>query len=210
MRKIVCYGDSNTFGYQPQQGGRYNKKIRWPGRLQKMLGDAYQVKEEGLCGRTTAFDDLLEPGRNGLDGIEQAMSGECAVDLLILMLGSNDCKSYLRLSVKEITQGLQQVLQRAKASAKQEFHMLIIAPAAMTSKIVKSGFGAEFDLHSVEMSKELAKEYEALAMREGADFLDGSLVTRVGETDGLHLEEEGHQMLADAVYQKILEMEKTW
>ena len=208
MKKIACYGDSNTFGYQPQGGGRYNKKIRWPGRLKKMLGDAYQVKEEGLCGRTTAFDDFIEPGRNGLDGIEKAMSGEPAVDLLILMLGSNDCKSYLKLSVQEITQGLMQVLRKARACAGGEFQTLIIAPAAMTPVIARSSFGSEFDLHSVEMSKELAGEYEALAKREGAEFLDGSLVTKVGETDGLHLEEEGHRMLAEAVYQKIRKMEE--
>lgn len=201
--RIICYGDSNTFGYITESGGRYDKKTRWPGRLQKLLGKEDKIVEAGLCGRTTAFDDWLDPGRNGLDGIGQAVSGEKAVDLLIVMLGSNDCKSQFALSAKEITEGLRKVLKKARESAKDAFQILIIAPAALTSRIAESSFGGEFNQRSIEVSKELAKEYEALAKQEGAEFLDGSLVTRVGEVDGLHLDEEGHRLLAEAVYEKI-------
>ena len=197
--KILCYGDSNTFGYIPGRGGRYNKHTRWPGRLQELLGSEYQILEEGLCGRTTAFDDMTDPGRNGLDRIRDAVEQNRPLDLLILMLGSNDCKVQFRASAKEITKGLERLLEKAGDGGALDFRVLLIAPAAMTERVMHSGFGAEFDQRSVDVSKELAKEYEALAERCGCDFLDGTKVTQVSGTDGLHLDAEGHRRLAEAV-----------
>ena len=197
MRKIVCFGDSNTYGYITETGRRYKKKVRWPGRLEKLLGDSYQVVEEGLCGRTSAFEDKTEPGLCGLDSIERVM---------IVMLGSNDCKTQFGAAAEEITEGVKKVIQKARESSSEEFDILLIAPAMMTERIADSGFGSEFDMRSVAVSRELAKNYQALTKHEKINFLDGSLVTRVGEADGLHLAEEGHQMLAEAVYQKILEI----
>ncbi len=206
MRKIVCFGDSNTYGYITETGRRYKKKVRWPGRLEKLLGDSYQVVEEGLCGRTSAFEDKTEPGLCGLDSIERVIKEQEPLDLLIVMLGSNDCKIQFGAAAEEITEGVKKVIQKARESSSEEFDILLIAPAMMTERIADSGFGSEFDMRSVAVSRELAKNYQALTEHEKINFLDGSLVTRVGEADGLHLAEEGHQMLAEAVYQKILEI----
>lgn len=197
--KILCFGDSNTFGYIPGRGGRYDRHTRWPGRLQELLGSEYQIVEEGLCGRTTAFDDITEPGRNGLDRIRDAVEQNRPLDLLILMLGSNDCKRQFQASAQEITKGLERLLERAGDGRTPDFRILLVAPAAMTERVMHSGFGAEFDRRSVEVSKELAKEYEALAERYGCDFLDGTKVTKVSETDGLHLDAQGHRRLAEAI-----------
>lgn len=206
MRKIVCFGDSNTYGYITETGRRYKKKVRWPGRLEKLLGDSYQVVEEGLCGRTSAFEDRTEPGLCGLDSIERVIKEQEPLDLLVVMLGSNDCKTQFAAFAEEITEGVKKVIQKARESSTEGFKVLLIAPAMMTEKIADSSFGTEFDARSVAVSKELAQSYQVLAESEGVSFLDGSLVTRVGEADGLHLAEEGHQMLAEAVYQKILEI----
>lgn len=206
MRKIVCFGDSNTYGYITETGRRYKKNVRWPGRLEKLLGDSYQVVEEGLCGRTSAFEDKTEPGLCGLDSIERVIKEQEPLDLLVVMLGSNDCKTQFGAAAEEITEGVKKVIQKARESSSEEFDILLIAPAMMTERIADSGFGSEFDMRSVAVSRELAKNYQALTEHEKINFLDGSLVTRVGEADGLHLAEEGHQMLAEAVYQKILEI----
>ncbi len=199
INRIVCYGDSNTFGYIPGKGGRYNRHTRWPGLLSDLLGDFYLVVEEGLCGRTTMFDDVTDPGRNGLEEIENAVKKSSPVDLLIVMLGSNDCKTQFHASAKEIAKGAGQVIEKARNSGAGEFQILLIAPAAMTGRIMQSGFGSEFDRRSVDASEELAEEYEALAERLGCHFLDASKATFVSETDGLHLDEQGHRMLAEAV-----------
>ncbi|MCI8584348.1 MAG: SGNH/GDSL hydrolase family protein [Lachnospiraceae bacterium] len=199
VKRILCYGDSNTFGYIPGRGGRYNRHTRWPGLLSDLLGEGFLVVEEGLCGRTTMFDDMTDPGRSGLETMEAAIKKRSPLDLLIVMLGSNDCKLQFQASAKEIAEGVGQVIERAKSCGAGEFHVLLIAPAAMTGRIMQSGFGSEFNLRSVEVSGELAGEYEALAERLDCHFLDASKVTRVSETDGLHLDEQGHRLLAEAV-----------
>ncbi len=197
--RILCYGDSNTFGYIPGRGGRYNRHTRWPGRLQELLGSEYQVIEEGLCGRTTAFEDMTEPGRNGLDRIRDAVERSLPLDVLVIMLGSNDCKAQFGASAAEIAGGLEQVAAQARGGEASGFRVLLVAPAAMTDRVMHSGFGSEFDQRSIKVSKELAEAYEALAGKCGCDFLDGSKVTQVSEIDGLHLDAEGHGRLAEAV-----------
>ncbi len=197
--RVLCYGDSNTFGYIPGRGGRYNRHTRWPGRLQELLGSEYQVIEEGLCGRTTAFEDMTEPGRNGLDRIRDAVERSLPLDVLVIMLGSNDCKAQFGASAQEIAGGLEQVAAQARGGEASGFRVLLVAPAAMTDRVMHSGFGSEFDQRSIKVSKELAEAYEALAGKYGCDFLDGSKVTQVSEIDGLHLDAEGHGRLAEAV-----------
>lgn len=197
--RVLCYGDSNTFGYIPGRGGRYNRHTRWPGRLQELLGSEYQVIEEGLCGRTTAFEDMTEPGRNGLDRVREAVERSLPLDVLVIMLGSNDCKAQFGASAQEIAGGLEQVAAQARGGKASGFRVLLVAPAAMTDRVMHSGFGSEFDQRSIKVSKELAEAYEALAGKCGCDFLDGSKVTQVSEIDGLHLDAEGHGRLAEAV-----------
>lgn len=197
--RILCYGDSNTYGFIPGRGGRYNCHTRWPGRLQELLGGGYQIIEEGLCGRTTVYEDRTEPGRRGLDQIQNAVEKNSPLDLLIIMLGSNDCKVQFGASATEIAEGLRQVMEKAKEGGAGDFRVLLVAPAVMTERIMHSGFGEEFDQRSIEVSKELAGVYEALAKKCGCDFLDGTKVTQVSGIDGLHLDAEGHGRLAGAV-----------
>ncbi|MFG6332454.1 MAG: SGNH/GDSL hydrolase family protein [Lachnospiraceae bacterium] len=197
--RILCYGDSNTFGYIPGRGGRYDRHTRWPGRLQELLGSGYQVVEEGLCGRTTVYEDASEAGRCGLERIRDAVEKSRPLDLLILMLGSNDCKRRFGASAAEITEGLGKTADAADDCGERAFAVLLIAPAAMTERVMHSGFGPEFDRRSIEVSKELAQEYERLAEKCGYGFLDASKATQVSEADGLHLDAQGHRKLAEAV-----------
>lgn len=197
--RVLCYGDSNTYGYIPGRGGRYDRHTRWPGRLQELLGSEYQVIEEGLCGRTTAFDDRTEPGRSGLDRIRDAVEQNQPLDLLMIMLGSNDCKMQFRASAQEIAEGLERLLERAGDGRTRRFRVLLIAPAALSDRVIHGGFGAEFDQRSEEVSKELAGEYEMLAKKYGCEFLDASKVTKVSDIDGLHLDAQGHRRLAEAI-----------
>lgn len=201
--KILCFGDSNTFGYIPGGAGRYNKRTRWPGLLKKALGESCQVIEEGVCGRTTAFEDKTCPGRCGLDDIRMDMELYHPVDMLIIMLGTNDCKTQFGASAAEIAEGLEQVLDRARASAAEPFRTLVIAPACLKEAVANGDFGSEFDLNSVETSKELAAEFEKTAGKYDCLFLDASKVTKVSDVDGVHLNEEGHRALAYAAAELI-------
>ena len=68
MKNILCYGDSNTWGFIPVEGERYPRSIRWPGAMQALLGEGYHVMECGLNGRTSAYDNPYAPMMNGMDG----------------------------------------------------------------------------------------------------------------------------------------------
>ena len=99
MKKhIVCYGDSNTHGYCAETGGRFNEEERWTCLLQAYLGDQFLVLEEGLSGRTTCFDDPIHEGLCGLDYLYPCLMSHEPVDLLIIMLGTNDTKERFGVS----------------------------------------------------------------------------------------------------------------
>ena len=71
LMNILCFGDSNTWGYKPDKTGRFDEKTRWTGLLQQKLGPEYHIIEEGLCGRTTVFQDELRESRRGLDMVSE-------------------------------------------------------------------------------------------------------------------------------------------
>ena len=89
---ILCFGDSNTWGYRPDRKGRFDENTRWTGLLQQKLGPEYHIIEEGLCGRTTIFQDELRENRRGLDMVGATVEIHNPIDLMIIMLGTNDCK----------------------------------------------------------------------------------------------------------------------
>lgn len=101
---ILCFGDSNTYGYKPDGTGRFDTNTRWTSLLQKKLGADHRVIEEALCGRTTVFQDDLREGRRGLDLIGVTLEMHNPIDLLIVMLGTNDCKTRYNASAGTIAQ----------------------------------------------------------------------------------------------------------
>ena len=125
---ILCFGDSNTYGYRPDGSGRFDADTRWTGLLQKKLGTNDRIIEEGLCGRTTVFSDELREGRRGLDTIGILLESHAPVDLLILMLGTNDCKTRYNASAGTIAKGLEQVITKAQKSSSHPFRLFVISP----------------------------------------------------------------------------------
>ena len=106
MTTILCYGDSNTYGYNPVNGLRYPKDVRWTGVLQKLLGEQYAVIEEGCNGRTTVFEDIAEPWKAGLGYLKPCLNTHKPIDFVIMMLGSNDLKRMFHATAKEIADTL--------------------------------------------------------------------------------------------------------
>lgn len=202
---ILCFGDSNTYGYKPDGTGRFDENTRWTSLLQKKLGTDHRIIEEGLCGRTTVFSDELREGRRGFDTIGITVESHNPVDLLILMLGTNDCKTRYNASAALIAKGLEQVITKAKKNASQDFELLIISPIHLGKGVGEEGFDPEFDEHSELVSKHLAHEYKKIAVQYHATFLDASTVAVPSETDREHLDESGHAALAEAIYQTIYE-----
>lgn len=211
QKNILCYGDSNTFGTNPTHlTVRHPYSVRWTGRLQSLLGDEYRVIEEGMGGRTTVWDDALEPARNGLTFLPVALTSHRPLDLVILSLGTNDCKSFLHASPRVIARGAERLIETIQGfsygpglSAPK---ILLVSPIHMGPGIANSEY-ASFDASSGETAKQLAPYYAASAERYGCAFLDAASVAGPGP-DELHMDADGHRALAEALAPMVRELLK--
>ena len=143
-KTIVCFGDSNTHGYDSSTGGRFSEKERWTCLLQEMLPSDYLIREEGLSGRTTSFSDPLFEGLDGISYIYPCLMTHEPVDLLIIMLGTNDTKERFSATAKNITQGLERLILKAKSTIgawKNTPNILVIAPPAIENAYRQTDIG---------------------------------------------------------------------
>ncbi len=202
MRKrILCFGDSNTYGYIPAGGGkRYSSMIRWPRVLSVLLGEDYEVIEEGLGGRTINVDPPDDAWKNGMRSLYAILSSHRPLDLVIVMLGTNDLKNYFRLTEKEIAGSAGQMVLAIQEflKEKQGFQpdVLLMSPARLHPSAPMGCFGEQFDEESVRVSRKLEEAYKNAAAEAGALFLDIDPFTHVSADDGVHLDAESHIELA--------------
>ncbi len=203
MRRVLCFGDSNTYGYKPDGSGRFSENIRWTGRLKTHLQDLdFQVIEEGLVGRTTVFEDSTRIGRKGSSLFPVLLESHNPLDLVIIMLGTNDCKTVYQASPKVIGRGVEILLKQAKNSAPQA-KILLISPIHLGEHVWEENYDTEFNQISVTKSKELKGVYQELAEKYGSYFLAASDVADPSEEDQEHMDEKGHASLEKAIFQKI-------
>ena len=211
MKKhILCIGDSNTHGLctdpseSADHGSRYNEEERWTCLLQKALGAEYLVIEEGLSGRTCVYDDPDMDSVNLLPVLHALLNSHEPLDLVILMLGTNDSKVKFDTDAKKITKGMQILVEEAKSVpcwGKNGPKILIVAPVPIEEGVIYPDFNEK----SVETTKTLAREYAFLAVAERADFLDagGCELTSV---DHVHLTKRGHRQLAERMEAAVREI----
>jgi lysophospholipase L1-like esterase len=207
-RTIVCFGDSNTHGAHPDPavGGRHPRDVRWPGVMRAALGEGYEVIEEGLNGRCTVWDAAIEPGRNGLTYLAPCLLSHRPVDLLIIMLGTNDVKRVYGVTASEIACGMGALVDVAKGTLSGPDGMpprvLLVAPVPLGEVTAHSemwGFGA-----SREESQRLAGMYRLIANGRGVGFFDAGSVATVSSLDGVHLDADGHAALGTAMAEAAL------
>ena len=206
MKQIVCFGDSNTYGYIPENGERYPWGVRWTSLLNEKLGyGKYHIEEEGLCGRTTVFDDPLRDGRRGTELLSVILETHKPVDVVVLMLGTNDCKTMYDTSAEVIGRGVERLLDQIRSST-PDSKILLMSPIALGEGVGEAGYDPEFDESSVAVSKRLPEVYRRIAHERGISFLAASAYAKPSEEDREHMNEEGHAALAEAVYAKLKEM----
>lgn len=212
-KRIVCFGDSNTWGYNPENGTRYSDDIRWTKLLEKKFGGEYRIIEEGQNGRTIACPDPWEWGTKcGMDTILPIIESHMPMEALVIMLGSNDLKSKFNLPAPDIAGSLQNMLKSVRGHCqyylnKPDLKILVVAPPAIGEDFGNSPFIEFFDVNEViNKSKALPIWYELVAKQFGCEFLDATSKVSGGSVDSLHLSVEGHKVLADLVYQKLKSM----
>lgn len=211
MKTVLCYGDSNTYGYNPDNGLRYPEHVRWTGRLQALLGDEYRVIEEGCNGRTTIFDDPLEGWKNGLGYLRPCLNSHKPVDIVILMLGSNDLKETFHASAEQIAGGAEKLVDviRTFTREKQGFEprIILVSPPKIGEGIRTSAFYGAFFENAIERSGEFPRWYQKVAERHGCTFFNAAESIRASETDSLHLTAEGHARLAEELCRVVESLE---
>lgn len=209
MKQILCFGDSNTYGYIPETGKRYPWGVRWTSILNEELGlDNYRVIEEGLCGRTTIFEDPLRDGRRGTGLLPVLLETHNSPDIIVVMLGTNDCKAVFGATPEIIGKGISKIISQIHTYSESS-RILIISPIHLGERVWEDGYDTEFSKSSVETSKALADIYKKISKRESVYYLDASRYSKPSEADQEHMDETGHKALAKAVFLKIKEIEKS-
>ncbi|ORC31184.1 hydrolase [Marispirochaeta aestuarii] len=204
MARILCFGDSNTWGWNPHDKSRYGKETRWTGRLQEMFGTLHEIIEEGLNGRTTTFDDHVSGGgKKGLSYLIPCLETHRPIDLVIMMLGTNDLKLRFSLSAYDIARAMDRlvatVLGSTAGPAGESPQVLLVSPARVgpLSDFKEMFAGAR------EKSLLLGRHYRQVSLERGCHFLDAAELIESSPVDGIHLEKESHGILAEAFVQKI-------
>lgn len=205
MKTILWFGDSNTWGYVPGTAGeRFPLEVRAPGVLQARLGPGYRVLEEGLNGRMSVWDDPMSPDRNAKRQLPFLLETHTPLDLVSIMLGTNDLKAYMNLGPHAIAQA-QGVLIDLVDAAKcgpggSRPKILLIAPPLVVE--TPTPFGHIFD-GAIAKSGGLADAYREVAVQKNCLFLDAGSLVRTSVRDGIHLDETAHRGMADAIAEMV-------
>ncbi len=203
MPVVVAFGDSNTWGSTPGTGARMGRDVRWPGVMSRSLGPSFQVIEEGLCGRTTMFDDPEEDGRNGLAYFAPCLRSHAPIDLVIVSLGCNDVKARFAATPETSAAGAERLIDFALSSATGRDdgapEVILVAPPPM-EKLTE--YAEMFD-GGKEKALRLPAAYRALAERRSVGFVDAGQFIRCSALDGIHYAPDQHAVLGAAMAEAV-------
>ena len=216
MKRILCYGDSNTWGFDPDTFAkelsyylRYDENTRWTSLLQNRLGSGYTVIEEGLGGRTTVFDDPLNLQQlNGRQYLMPCLGSHAPIDLVVMMLGTNDLKTYFNVSAFDIAAGnelLVKIIQSTNFGPEGRVpQILLVSPVSLNENLSQSCIRDLFNVpYTIERCKILPGLIEGVAERNGCHYLFSDPYVELSTIDYVHFTKNGHMKLADAIAQKI-------
>lgn len=205
MQSILCFGDSNTWGLNPRDNSRFDDQTRWTRLLDDLLRPfGKRVIEEGLCGRTTQFHDWYRKNRCGLDAFPLLLESHSPLAGVVIMLGTNDCKTCFHASAEQIAGGVRQLVRQAKHAGVPE--ILVVSPIVLGHGVAQ--FDGEFNEDSVALSHRLKAAYASVAAEEGCRFLAASDVAFPSLEDREHMNEDGHRALSEAVFRQLLAAQK--
>lgn len=208
MRKhILCFGDSNTWGYIPT-GGRYGESTRWPLRMAEVLGEDYMVIEEGFNGRTCVNDDPVEGGfKSGLNYLPPCLMSHNPLEVVAIMLGTNDTKRRFGLTAMTIGQSMMQLVRTCKLYAINQSgdppHIIIIAPPPILDNLMETRHAECFGEQAIKVSKDLGPELHRVSKLLRVDFFDAAPYAEVSRLDAVHMTAKGHVQLGEAMAEKI-------
>lgn len=205
---ILCFGDSNTYGQKPDKTGRYDADVRWTGVLQGLLGNDFRIIEEGLSSRTTDLEYAKKPGRNGKTYLAPALHSHNPLDIIVIMLGTNDLKIEYSRTADAIASALDGLIDdifmyaQAKDGATSE--IILVSPIEIEDTALRFAefYSTSYDSRSATESRKLPEAIKKVADQRGVSFLDAALVSKPG-VDGVHFSEESEYSLAELLASTI-------
>jgi lysophospholipase L1-like esterase len=205
-KTVLCYGDSNTWGWDPVTQERYPRDKRWPGVLRRELGEGVLVIEEGLNGRTTVWEDPIEGYKNGKEYLIPCMESHKPIDLVIIMLGTNDLKMRFGVPACDIAAGagaLVDIVTKSEAGPRNLApQVLLITPPPLA----RLSEYAEMFEGGAAKSRRLCHHFRLVAAERGCTLLEASEVIVSSDVDGIHLDLSEHQKLGEAVAVRVRQM----
>ncbi|MCR5266727.1 MAG: hypothetical protein K6E29_09090 [Cyanobacteria bacterium RUI128] len=201
MKKILCFGDSNTYGYIPVSGERYDEDIRWTGILKQKFANDYKIIEAGCNNRNGFIDSIFGAEFTGYKVLPQYLKNN--PDIVILALGINDLQKSYRPQIEDISQGLKSMVLSVKESGAE---FILISPPVLNTDVLNGYFSFQFDEISVNTSKLLPNLYKNVAEQFSGHYINPNDYISVSKEDGLHYTKEGHSTIANLIYNYIKEI----
>lgn len=196
MKKILCFGDSNTFGYNPNNGSRYNENSRWTGILKNLCKNNYEIIEAG-CNNRTAFSN----NPNGIQFTGYKVLPEYLkkfYDIIILAIGINDLQKFYNPTLEEFETGIENIIKKIREN-NPNCDIIILSPSYITENILNSNFRFMFNQTSIKKSKQITSIYKKIANKYNCKFLDLNKIVTTSKIDGLHYEVEEHKKIAQSI-----------
>lgn len=208
MKNILCFGDSNTYGYNPAKNGmRFDYEMRWTGILQKTLGAEYRIIEEGYNGRTILVEDFLNPDKSSKNYIAPCVLSHQPLDLIAICLGANDLKKKFNFTALDIMRSMKELIRIIRAlEFESKIPQILIMPPICLGEGVERFFDGVFNENSVKECKKLPAFYKELSELIKCHYFNPSEFVKASPIDCIHLDEAGHKIMAEVLFKKIKEI----
>lgn len=200
MKKILCYGDSNTFGYNPKNGARFDENTRWTGILSNILCDKYEIIEEGANNRTGFVNNPSGFLYSGSRHFPKIISKSQRFDIIILAIGTNDLQFHYNIGFNAIENGLESLILIAK---EKTCNIILVPPLILDENVLKGVFRSQFDETSITKSKKVGRIYKKLARIYKCAIFDFNDYAKLSPLDGLHYAPNSHKIIAEQLAEFI-------
>ena len=202
MKKVLCFGDSNTYGFVPGKCTRYDKNTRWTGVLQALCGSDFSIIEGGCNNRTAFVDNPAGAEQTGYKILPEYFTKDY-FDIVVLAIGINDLQLFFRPTLEEFEQGIEKLIKITK-DLSPNAKIILVCPSKLDLAGIKSGvFNFQFDETSVEKSYHLPQIYKKLAEKNACELVDLNEIVKVSPLDGLHFSAESHKTIAENLYKNL-------
>jgi len=198
MKKIICFGDSNTYGYNPISGTRYNENIRWTGLLKNFLNDDWDLIEEGCNNRTGIFENECGLIQTGSKYLPICLSKHSDINTIIIGLGANDLQKFYDHTEANIEKGIFGLINCIR-EFDNDIRIILMAPAKLSNEILTGVFSFQFDEDSIKQSREMSKIYKRVAEQENCELICLDDIVKVSKIDGLHFDINSHKTIAEYI-----------